>query len=356
MEYYEDEEELVPEYSYIKAENYNPTKRPSNALDYMKFNSEDYLKYKFERRVREQIKGINLDERIIKEIMELSYFYYKKLKSREFQEQGGSLKVSDIIAIVTYKLIKKHSLPFTHGQIYENLKLDKKKYLKFSNLFSFGDININEIKVEELEETVSKNYATSYNDFYDENSNFQNFHAQQNLKLEKEKFYTKIFNYLNYMINSLSEICKYNPSILKLQIGKNEEINLNQNLNKFLDNFKFDKNLKKENIQSNTQLELISNNKIPNLNFTDNLTNLQEIKLEAKRLIYEHHIDIDFFNFFNNKFLIEIISAGIIKVFLERKGIKINLQVFKDHFRIPGSSVSKATKLIYEFMKIVNYK
>lgn len=355
MEFYEDEEELVPEYSFVKAEKFNSSKIPSNALDYMKFNSEDYLKFKFEQRVREQIKGINLDERLIKEIMELSYFYNKKLKSPELQP--SSLRVSDIISIVTYKLIRKYSLPFTHGQIYEYIKLDKKKYLKFSNLFSFGEIN--EVKTENVESPTKKSKK-----FYYESSNLNDFQDHQSLKLEREKFYSKVINYLNYMINSLSEIYKYNPNILKFKISKSEEINsslslnLNENLNKFLENFNFNKNLKNENTHSDTHLPSIINDKkqIFNFSFSDNLSNLQEIKLQAKKLFSEHHIDIDFFTFFNNKFLIEIISAGLIKVLLERKGIKINLQIFKDQFRIPGSSISKATKLIYEFIKLVNFK
>lgn len=355
MDFYEDEEELVPEYSFNKAENFNSSKIPSNALDYMKFNSEDYLKFKFEQRVREQIKGINLDERLIKEIMELSYFYNKKFKSQELQP--SSLRVSDIISIVTYKLIKKYSLPFTHGQIYEFIKLDKKKYLKFSNLFSFGEIN--EVKTVNVESQTKKSKKIN-----NESSNLNDFQDPQSLKLEREIFYSKVINYLNYMINSLSEIYKYNPNILKFKISKSEEINsslnmnLNKNLDKFLENFNFIKNLKNENTHSDTHLQSIINDKklIYNFSFSDNLSNLQEIKLQAKKLFSEHHIDIDFFTYFNNKFMIEIISAGLIKVLLERKGIKINLQIFKDHFRIPGSSISKATKLIYEFIKLVNYK
>ena len=85
----------------------------------MKFNSEEYLKYKFEQKVRDQIKGLNLDEKSTKEICEGGYYYYKKMKTI----RGVSLKISDVISIFVFKVIKKYFKKYVIGTVPYTLQM-----------------------------------------------------------------------------------------------------------------------------------------------------------------------------------------------------------------------------------------
>ncbi len=93
------------------------------------------------------------------------------------------------------------------------------------------------------------------------------------------------------------------------------------------------------------------------------VSTLTEIKSEARKLIamkiqkINENEENDFFSFFYYyKILIETLSAAIIKVLLDRNGVKINLQTFKENFKIASSSISKGIKLVNEFIKLVYYK
>ena len=78
------------------------------------------------------------------------------------------------------------------------------------------------------------------------------------------------------------------------------------------------------------------------------IKSIEELKQESKDLIYAR--TSQFYNFFAHKILKESLAAGIIKYLLANKDIKVNLQLFRDNFKISASGISKAIKLLEDYM------
>ena len=85
----------------------------------------------------------------------------------------------------------------------------------------------------------------------------------------------------------------------------------------------------------------------------DSLKYLEEIKQEARVFILEKREMNNFYDYFHNKILLECLAAAIVKYLLDKKGIKINLQTFRENFNIAISSISKASKMIQEYLKLI---
>lgn len=324
---YEPEYEYIPEYSKDHRKyntNYNPSfisslnykKRPTNSLDYMKFQSEDYLRYKIENKVRDRIKELNLGNKLETQIFEIVFNFYKK-----FKEKSEKIRLFDLIPIVTFKVIKHDRIPISNKTAIEKLKLDKSKFLKFSNRIQIENEGV-VFKIEG-EEFMNKNEKN----LLDEEKIFNT---------KTSDFNEKVFDYVQFIIQKLSEFYKNHPNAFKL---KNSE--------KLID-FYFTKFDKIETIQSKG-------------NFFDFSKFLEEIKKEAKFLI-NGQIDLNtsqiHFNQFNeyfcNKLLVEHLAAAIVKKLSDIKGVKINLQTFKDLFDIPISGISRGNKMINEYYKFIN--
>lgn len=289
MESVEEEfsQEFESESKYF-IQNYIPCKAPTNSLDYMKFNSEEYLKYKFDLKVKNQLNGLNLDSKLLKEICQYSYFLSKKL------EKDG-LKISDIIAIVAYKIIKNNNIPLSQNQIFKELQLSKSKYIKFSNSIDFN---------------------------YTENSYFN-----------KDEYLCQIFQLTNSLINRMIELYKFQPNIIKINSC---DLKLTE-ICQYIDGIKN---------YENCNLDL-------NSYFIDIVKSLEDIKNEIKIFIKLSYNETDFTNFFQNKVLKENLVAALIKFIMSKKGLKINLSTFSENFKIAGSSISHALKLIKIFNKTV---
>jgi hypothetical protein len=106
-----DNEEYVPEFSgypLVSRTNQllNYKRKPMTSLDYFNFNSEEYFKYKLKEKIKLKMNELKLiEEKYINEICEVCFTFLKK---------NNHFKKSDIIAIVTYKIIMKYNLPFSH--------------------------------------------------------------------------------------------------------------------------------------------------------------------------------------------------------------------------------------------------
>lgn len=301
MELHEDENFII-ECNNIKVNNYI-NKKPRNSLDFMKLNSDEYLKYKFESKVKEQLKNLKLEERIIKEITETSFYYLNKIK----EDKKVNLKKSDLISIITFKFVKYYNLNIFQYNLIEKINLDKSKYLKYSKMFEILNIG-NQVKNDDKEE------------------------------FDKELFYQKIMQYLNHVIKTLKEVYKLNPGIIKTISKEEQTVNYLENLY--------------EKVNFSNNLKINCNNV-----FNDHLNLLGEIIKDASKLIYySESNELNFFSYFNNKLLVEAIAAGMVKYFLPLKGLCVNLSVFKDHFSISSSSISRSTKMIKEYIKMINYK
>jgi len=307
---YQNEYDYMPEYTKKQSRsNYayqDFKKRPTNSLDYLKFQSEDYLRFKIEHKVRDRIKELNLGKNLEMQIFESCFNFYKKFQEK-FDENLEKIRLFDLIPIVAYKFLKFYKIPIYDA--IEKLKLDKGKYLKFSNQIRVGDVGNIVYKIEdECFKFEDEKVDEKFGDFFD-----------------------KLFQSVSFMIQKLSEFFKNNPKCLQIQ--KNESL-----IDFYFTNFE-----KIENVHSKEK-------------FFDNLKFLQEIKQEAKELIYAHS-KIDkkdpFYDFFYNKIPVEQLSASIIKQLSDQKGIKIKLQTMRDNFHISISGISRGIKMLKEYFKFL---
>lgn len=316
----EDPFEYLPEYHQLNKNvpsstsyynNFlNYKKRPSNSLDYMKFQSEDYLRYKLENKVRDRIKELNLGNKIESQIVGICYNFYKKFKQTEKEK----IRMCDLIPIVAFKFLKSNRIPISHKDAIEKLKLDKSKFLKFSNQICLGD-----------EKVVFK---------FESGPNFNFKYADDSdLKEKINAFNNKVYDYVLFLIQKLSEIYKTQPDSLKIKNSRG------------LIDFYLEKIDKMENVYSEGQ-------------FFDILKILDEVKKEANVLILGQESSnkySSFFEFFEKKILVEHLASAIVKRLSDLKGVKINLQIFRDNCNIPISGISRGIKLVNEYLKTIKY-
>jgi hypothetical protein len=314
---FEQEYEYLPEYHQENKKVQHPRtflnfkKRPANSLEYMKFQSEDYLRYKIENKVKDRIKELNLGNKIETQIFEVCFNFYKKFKEKPSEEE--KIRLCDLIPIVAYKIIKCNRITISHKDAIEKLNLDKSKFLKFSNQIPIGDENL----VYKFESGVDlkKNIAN-----------------ENDIKEKINEFLNKVNEYVQFIIQKLSEFYKIQPDALKI---KNNE--------RLID-FYFTKFEKIENVYSEGK-------------FFDNLKFLEEVKKEASLFIYAKESPEKFsqlYDFFNKKILIEHLASALVKKLSDMKGIKINLHTFRDVFNIPISGISRGIKILNEYFRITN--
>ena len=77
-------------------------KKQRNIIDYLNINDEEYKRQQCYKKINFMIKGLNsLPNDIINEIVYYSWYYFKKLSNK---------KLSTIVPIITYKIIKKYDI------------------------------------------------------------------------------------------------------------------------------------------------------------------------------------------------------------------------------------------------------
>lgn len=290
MEYNEEEyvHEYVPEGPQYGTKFLSVKRKPNNTLDYLKYKSEEYLQWKLKEKIIGKINLLKLSDKYINEIYEICERYYKKI----------DVRISDIISIVTYKVIKKYNLHISHSELFEKLELDKSKYLKHANKITLGNTGmIESTNDEEMLYTYSKN----------------------------------LYNNITYMMNRLADYYKQNPKSFKLQ---SEE-----QIDRILEEVRF-----KFNYNKDSDLVIKNTKGI----YSDVINLMEESKIEAKDMVYDN----SFYQSFNNKILNETLTAGLIKYLLKKRGVVVNLKTFKELFNVSPSSISKSIKLILEFNKI----
>jgi hypothetical protein len=298
-----DNEEYVPEFSgypLVSRTNQllNYKRKPMTSLDYMNFNSEEYFKYKLKEKIKLKMNELKLiEEKYINEICEICFTFLKK---------NDRFKKSDIIAIVTYKIIMKYNLPFSHSEIMEKLNLNKAKYIKFSKL-------------------VMVDYVKEKEDYLENNDH------------EKVR---KVENFIYFMVNKLNNHFRAVQTDNMAQVPELKVTNIEN----ILDLINFPTGIVNGITGTNGKIE-----KNENFYTIDNAKIFENIKIKAKNVLYN-----------NDTFLIkckdlltfpEIVAACLIKHLAKIQGLKINLKIFKDLFNIPSSSISKYGKLIQNYVK-----
>ena len=135
---------------------------------------------------------------------------------------------------------------------------------------------------------------------------------------EHSDFAEKCYETILYMINRLNEYYKMNPHAFKI-------------IDKLC-------------------VELFFSETSENVIDSDIVTVLQDIKIKVKEVIYSQR----FYSTFNNTIMKEALSAGLIRYYLHKRGIKLSLKIFSNLFHISQSIVSKATSRIESYIKIPN--
>jgi hypothetical protein len=151
------------------------------------------------------------------------------------------------------------------------------------------------------------------------------------LNFDKAK-YLKYFNDINIGEEEYFDFSKICLDTIVYMINKlNEYYKLNPHAFKHLDNVKM--NI----LFSNTDTDIIEK---------DVHAVLNEIKTNVRDVIHSQ----SFYNNFNNTILKEALSAGIIRYYLLKGGIKLSLKTFSNIFHISQSVVSKATTRVEKYM------
>ena len=148
---------------------------------------------------------------------------------------------------------------------------------------------------------------------------------------ETFSFQNKVQDYTFYIINRLAELNKSTPNIFKIK--SNNENLLNALVDKIASNC----------LTKTTCIEMENSNIFYGLYSIEKC--FDEIKQETKGIVSKKA----FFNFFNGKIYIETLSAALVKYLMDKKGVKIKLQIFKDYFNISSSNISKTMKMLDEF-------
>jgi hypothetical protein len=331
MEY--GEYEYLPEFvaePHLQHSNYlNIKRKPQNSMDYEKFQTEEYLKYKLDAKIKEKLSELKLNDKYLSEIAELSIFYFKKFtknkhfKSHKENKEGvcPNLKISELISIISYKVLKKYKIPISHHELCQKLKISISKFIKYSKLF---EIHENQVSKEIKCSLQEKNFFDDT--FLDETKNMKNDNEYQQT----------IISLFNLTLTKLENAYKSNPNILKTE-KKNENLisnlfeNYSAEINKICSSLNGEKN----------------GCKISPNSFIDYSSIFENVKREAWEIINNVYFTINF----KGRILNDSLVCGLIRLLFQNYSLKIKLSIFNDFLKVPRSGVSKATEMLNKYLK-----
>jgi hypothetical protein len=263
------------------------TKRPTNTLDFMNMNSDEYKNWKIKERIKQLLSPFNITEKYINEISDSCILYKNKSK----------YKLRSILPVVAYKVIKNNNLQISHSDLFKKLNFKKSKYLSLSNCINID--NPNPIGIEKVD-------------------------------INNENCLSQIDQCLFNAIPQLISMYERSPSIIKYS---NKDILLDNITNAI--SFGVSGDFKIDN----------SNKFVSNDYF-----NVSQVLINARKNILKI-LDEEFFAFVNNRVGIEALSAALIKYYLKTTGLGINLKPLSDVVKLSTATISKAYKIIVECMK-----
>ena len=326
-------------------------KKQRNIIDYLNINDEEYKKQQCYKKINFMIKELNsLPNDIINEIVYYSWYYFKKLSNK---------KLSTIVPIITYKIIKKYNIKSVSlKDLKQNINFSYKTYFQNEKLFS--EMN-----------SVDKNKENNFKF----NNNINNI-----IISKKQSFPELVLGSINKYIDLAKDKIQIQPNIIKFKSNKWQKDNNydNDNLNKKKSDYKliesiFSKISKNENntkeLYSNPVLlelnnclmqckSLIYNNKqvcvekdelMSETNMTNQTINLIE---ENEKKLYDENT---FNKFFENKIDNDNLGLGLLKYFVDKnENISLSYKKMQKIFNCSIYQIKKSILYINEYINYIN--
>ena len=322
-------------------------KKQRNIIDYLNINDEEYKRQQCYKKINFMIKGLNsLPNDIINEIVYYSWYYFKKLSNK---------KLSTIVPIITYKIIKKYNIKSVSlKDLKQNINFSYKTYFQNEKLFS--EMN-----------SVVKNKENNFKF----NNNINNI-----IISKKQSFPELVLGSINKYIDLAKDKIQIQPNIIKFQSNKRQKDN--NKLNKKKSDYKlieslFSKISKNENntkeLYSNPVIlelnnclmqckSLIYNNKqvcvekdelMSETNMTNQTINLIE---ENEKKLYDENT---FNKFFENKIDNDNLGLGLLKYFVDKnENISLSYKKMQKIFNCSIYQIKKSILYINEYINYIN--
>jgi len=322
-------------------------KKQRNIIDYLNINDEEYKRQQCYKKINFMIKGLNsLPNDIINEIVYYSWYYFKKLSNK---------KLSTIVPIITYKIIKKYNIKSVSlKDLKQNINFSYKTYFQNEKLFS--EMN-----------SVVKNKENNFKF----NNNINNI-----IISKKQSFPELVLGSINKYIYLAKDKIQIHPNIIKFQSNKRQKDN--NKLNKKKSDYKlieslFSKISKNENntkeLYSNPVIlelnnclmqckSLIYNNKqvcvekdelMSETNMTNQTINLIE---ENEKKLYDENT---FNKFFENKIDNDNLGLGLLKYFVDKnENISLSYKKMQKIFNCSIYQIKKSILYINEYINYIN--
>lgn len=336
--------------------NYNfETKRQRNSIDYLHFNDNEYKKQQIYKKINIMLDGFKntLNKNIIDEIANSSWYYLKTLSNK---------KLSTIVPIITYKIIKKYKIKtISLKDLKQKLNFSYKTYFRNEKLFS-------EFFTNNTEKKLNKNYI--YNN--DINSI---------ITIKKQSFSELVLNSVIKYIDIIKEKYKTKADIIGIKYNKlsndKKESNYVKANYKIIDSI-YDKITQNENktkeLYLNPALIELNNCLIQiksfiytnkpilseknNYNIKDEImsdTNMTNFTINLKEENENKICDENSFNiFFENKVDADSLSLGLLKYFIDKNElISLSYKKMTDIFKWNIYRIKKSILLIKEYNNLL---
>ena len=322
-------------------------KKQRNIIDYLNINDEEYKRQQCYKKINFMIKGLNsLPNDIINEIVYYSWYYFKKLSNK---------KLSTIVPIITYKIIKKYNIKSVSlKDLKQNINFSYKTYFQNEKLFS--EMN-----------SVVKNKENNFKF----NNNINNI-----IISKKQSFPELVLGSINKYIDLAKDKIQIHPNIIKFQSNKRQKDN--NKLNKKRSDYKlieslFSKISKNENntkelysnpvilelnnclmqckslIYNNIQVFVEKDELMSETNMTNQTINLIE---ENEKKLYDENT---FNKFFENKIDNDNLGLGLLKYFVDKnENISLSYKKMQKIFNCSIYQIKKSILYINEYINYIN--
>ena len=342
---------------YVKNEyNFYQSQKHKTIIDYLNINSDEYKKNKMSQKIKLMLYGLHsLSQSNIDEICYLSWYYSQKLSHK---------KLSTIVQIIVYKIIKKYNIKSISLKDLKNkLNFRYKTYLKNEKLFPELD---NHKNISIITNTTNTN-TKSNKDIQNKNSHHK-FNIISNniycLKIPNISNYSdSVYNSTKKYIKTLKEKSQSQTNKIKLK-GKKGNKN-NMIIEKIFEKFKNDENNVKELYCNPIIFELnkcqeqckcyIYNDKRNSSDIYNDETingNIINLKEENEKKLSDEN---NFENYFKDKINSDILGLGMIKYFIDKnKIIILSYNIIKEIFNCNIHQVKKSILYINLYNKYIN--
>ena len=326
-------------------------KKQRNIIDYLNINDDEYKKQQCFKKINFMLKGLNsLPNDIINEIVYYSWYYFKKLSNK---------KLSTIVPIITYKIIKKYDIKSVSlKDLKQNLNFCYKTY--FQNEKLFNELN-----------SSAKNKENNFKF----NNNINNI-----IISKKQTFSELVLSSITKYIDLAKNKIQIQPNIIKFRNNKKRKDNNydTEKLNKVKSDYKIIESLfSKISKNENNAKELYSNPAILELNnclmqCKSLIYNNKQVCLEKDELTSETNMtnqtinliedndkklyDENTFNkYFENKIDSDNLGLGLLKYFVDKnENISLSYKKMQKLFNCSIYQIKKSILYINEYINYIN--